>query len=134
MAKEIKEDCEETFDALDKKSLGIGKGDCPGLLGQINVIRHQLNIKESLNEAQIEISQLIQVNVAQMDKWLVKPNLQLQSVKFEDKRIEDRLPKIQRKLYLFEAKDVSEPSQRLAQFIRRCVECLEPSEASTSKK
>jgi hypothetical protein len=73
-----------------------------------------MNIKESLNEAQIENFHLIQVNVVQMDKWLVKPNLQLQSVKFEDKRIEDRLPKIQRKLYLFEAKDVSEPSQRLA--------------------
>jgi hypothetical protein len=69
-----------------------------------------------------------------MDKWLVKPNLQLQSVKFEDKRIEDRLPKIHRKLYLFEAKDASEPSQRLVYFIRRCIECLEPSEASTSKK
>jgi hypothetical protein len=134
MAKEIKEECEETFDLLDKKLLDIGKGDCPGLLGQINVIRHQLNLKESLHEAQVEISQLIQVNVAQMDKWLVKPNLQLQSVKFEDKRIEDRLSKIQRKLYLFEAKDASEPSQRLAQFIRRCVECFEPSEASTSKK
>jgi hypothetical protein len=64
----------------------------------------------------------------------VKPNLQFQSTKFEDKRIEDRLPKIQRKLYLFEAKDASKPSQRLMQFIRRFVECLEPSEASTSKK
>jgi hypothetical protein len=101
LAKEIKEDCEETFDLLDKKSLGIGKDDCVGVLGQINVIKHQLNIKESLNEAQIEISQLIQVDIAQMDRWLVKPNLQLQSIKFEDRRIEDRLPKIQRKLYLF---------------------------------
>jgi hypothetical protein len=26
LAKEIKEDCEETFDVLDKKLLGIGKG------------------------------------------------------------------------------------------------------------
>jgi DUF4097 and DUF4098 domain-containing protein YvlB len=58
MAKEIKEDCEEAFDLLDKKSLGIGKDDCSGVLGQINVVKHQLDIKESLNEAQIEISQL----------------------------------------------------------------------------
>ena len=94
MAKEIKEECKETFDLLDKKLLNIVKGDCPRLLGQINVIRHQLNLKERLHEAQVENSQLIQVNVAQMDKWLVKPNLQLQSVKCEDKRIEDRLPKI----------------------------------------
>ena len=75
MAKEIKEEYEESFDLLDKKLLDIGKGDFPGLLGQINVIRHQLNLKESLNKAHIEILQLIQVNVAQMEKWLVKPNL-----------------------------------------------------------
>jgi hypothetical protein len=54
MAKEIKEECEETFDLLDKKLLDIGKGDCPGLLGQINVIRHQLNLKESLHEARLK--------------------------------------------------------------------------------
>jgi hypothetical protein len=51
LAKEIKDNCEETFELLDKKSLGIGKDDCSGLLGQINVIKHQLKIKENLNEA-----------------------------------------------------------------------------------
>ena len=45
MAKEIKEDCEESFDLLDKKSLGIGKDDCVGVLGQINVIKHHLDMK-----------------------------------------------------------------------------------------
>jgi hypothetical protein len=134
MAKEIKEDCEEAFDLIDKKSLGIGKDDCGGVLGQINVVKHQLDIKESLNEAQIEISQLKQVDVAQMDIWLVKPNLQLQSTNFEGKRIEDRLPKLQRKLYVFEAKDVTEPSRILVQFLSSCVECIEPHEGSTSKK
>jgi hypothetical protein len=94
MAKEIKEECEEDFDLLDKKSLGIGKDNCAGVLGQINVVKHQLDIKERLNEAQIEISQLKQVDVAQMDRFLVKPNLQLRSTNFEGKRIEDRLPKL----------------------------------------
>jgi hypothetical protein len=134
MAKEIKEECEEAFDLLDKKSLGIGKKDCSGLLGQINVIKHQLNIKESLNETQIEISQLKQLDIAQMDKWLVKTNLQLQSIKFEDRRIEDRLSKIQRKLYVFEAKDMTEPCKISVQFLSRCVECLRPSEGNISKK
>ena len=64
----------------------------------------------------------------------MKPNLQLQSVKFEDKRIKDRLSKIQKKLYLCEAKDALEPLQIITQFINRCAECFEPSEASTSKK
>jgi hypothetical protein len=134
MAKEIKEECEETFDLLDKKLLDIGKGDFPGLLGQINVIRHQLNLKESLNETQIEILQLKQVDVTLMDRWLVKLNLQLQPVKFEDKRFEDKLSKIQRKLYLFEAKDMTDPSISLVHFLSRCVECLRPSEGNNSKK
>jgi hypothetical protein len=127
MAKERKEECEENFDLLDKKLLDIGKGDCPGLLEQINVTRHQLNLKENLNETQIEISQLKQVDVTLMDRWLMKPNLQLQLVKFEDKRFEEKLPKIQRKLYLFESKDMIEPSKSLVHFLSRCVECLGPS-------
>jgi hypothetical protein len=114
MAREVKKECEEVFDQLDTKTLGIGEGDCPGLLGQINVVRHQLHIKERWNEAQLEISQLKQLNIAQMDKWLIKPNLQLQSTKFEKVKIEDRLPQIQRKLYVFEAKDTIEPSRILA--------------------
>ena len=60
---------------LDKKSLGIGKDNCVGVLGKTNVIKHQLDIKESLNKHQIEISQLKQVDIAQMDRWMVKPNI-----------------------------------------------------------
>jgi hypothetical protein len=51
MAKQIKEDCEEVFDLLNKKSLGIGKDDCSEILGQLNIVKHQLDIKESLKKA-----------------------------------------------------------------------------------
>ena len=51
----------------------------------------------------------------------------------EDKRLEDSFPQLQRKLYLFEAKDVTKPSRILVQFLRRFVECLEPGEGVTSK-
>ena len=94
MAKEVNDDYEETFNLLGKGSLGIGKDDCPGLLGQTNIVRHQLKLKENLNEIQIEISQLKEIDVTQIDRWMVKPNLKLQSAKFFDKVIEDRLPKI----------------------------------------
>jgi hypothetical protein len=46
MAKEVKDDCEETFDSLDKGSLRIGRDDFPGLLGQINIVRHLLKLKK----------------------------------------------------------------------------------------
>jgi hypothetical protein len=81
--KEIKEDCEDIFHFLNKESLGLGKDDCSKILGQINIVKHQLDIKESLEEAQAKISQLKQVDIAQIDRWLVNPNLQLQSVVLE---------------------------------------------------
>jgi hypothetical protein len=86
-----------------------------------------------LNEIQIEISQLKEIDVTQIDRWLVKPNLKLQSVKFADKEIEDRFPKIQRKFYLFEAKDIPEPPRFFVHFLEKCIECLGPKEGDTSK-
>ena len=75
--KEIRDDCEEFFDLLDKGSLNIGKGNCTGILGQINIVRHQLNFRENLSEIQMEISQLRKIDVTLMDRLLVEPNLKL---------------------------------------------------------
>jgi hypothetical protein len=107
MAKEIKEDCEEIFHFLNKESLGLGKDDCSEILGQIDIVKSQLDIKEILEASQAEISQLKEVDIAQINRWYAKPNLQLQSMIFEDKMIEYRLAQLQKKLYLFEAKDVT---------------------------
>ena len=58
MTKEIKEDCEEIFHFLNKESLGLGKDDCSEILGHIDIVKSQLDIKEILEAAQAEISQL----------------------------------------------------------------------------
>jgi hypothetical protein len=42
----------------------------------------------------MEISQLKEIDVTLIDRWLVKPNLKLQSSRFVGKGIEDRIPKI----------------------------------------
>ena len=101
LAKEIKEACEEVLYSLNKKSPGLAKHEFSEVLGQIDIVKHQLDIKARLEQAQAKISQLKQVDIAHIDRWLVKPNLQLQSMNSEDKRIEERLPKLQRKLYIF---------------------------------
>jgi hypothetical protein len=77
IVKEIRDECEEVFDLLDKGSLNIGKGNCIGLLGQINIERHQLNFRENLSEIQMEISQLRKIDVTLIDRLLVEPNLKL---------------------------------------------------------
>ena len=134
IAKEIRDDCEEVFDLLDKESLNIGKGNCIGLLGQINIERHQLNFRENLSEIQMEISQLRKMDVTLIDRLLVEPNLKLQSIKFADKGVEDRLSKIQRKVYLFEAKALPEPPGNFTQFLERCIECIGSKEGESSTK
>jgi hypothetical protein len=134
ITKEIKDDCKEIFDLLDKGSLGIGRDNFTGQLGQINIVRHQLNFKENLNKIQMKISQLKEIDINLIDRWLVQPNLKLQSIKFVDKGFEDWLPKIQRKFYLFEAKDFPLPPRSFVLFLEKCVECIESKEGDTSTK
>jgi hypothetical protein len=102
--------------------LNIGKGNCIGLLGQINIVRHQL--RENLSEIQTEISWLREMDVTLIDRLLVEPNLKLQSINFADKGVEYRLSKIHRKVYMFEKKDLPEPPINFTQFLERCIECI----------
>jgi hypothetical protein len=134
IVKEIRDDCEEVFDLLDKGSLNIGKGNCTGPLGQINIERHQLNFREDLSEIQMEIPQLRKMDVTLIDRLLVEPNLKLQSIKFADKGVDDRLSKIQRKVYLFEARDLPEPPINFTQFLEICIKCIESKEGESSTK
>jgi hypothetical protein len=108
IAREVNDNCQGIFDLLDKTSLNIGKNDCPRLLGEINIVKHQLRFKEVLEEIQAEIPQIKVINVTQIDKWIVMPNLKLQTIKFTRKIIEDCLLELQRKFFLFEAKDIPE--------------------------
>jgi hypothetical protein len=85
-----------------------------------------------MKETRAEILQLKQIDITQMHKWIVGPSLQLQSTYLEDKRMEDRVPHLEKKLYTFEANDTTEPSRLVVQFVGKCVQCLEQGEASTS--
>jgi hypothetical protein len=63
MAKEVKEACEEAFHSLEKESLGLDKDSISEVLGQIDIAKHQLNIKSNMEEAQAEILQLKQIDI-----------------------------------------------------------------------
>jgi hypothetical protein len=78
-----------------------------------------------MEEARAEILQLKQIDIIQINKWIVNPSLQLQSISLEARRMEDRLPHIEKKLYTFEANDTTEPSRLVVQFVGRCVQCVE---------
>jgi hypothetical protein len=86
-----------------------------------------------MEEAQAEILQLKQIDITQINRWLVKPSLQLQSITSKDRKMEDRLPHLERKLYIFEANDLTEPSRLVVQFVGKCVKCVEKGKGNTSR-
>jgi hypothetical protein len=51
MDNEMKKDCEETFHSLKKESLGLKKDNISEVLGQVDIAKHQLNIKTNMEEA-----------------------------------------------------------------------------------
>jgi hypothetical protein len=49
----------------------------PGLLGEINIAKHQLRFKEELEEMKIEISKIKLINITEINKWMVTPELKV---------------------------------------------------------
>jgi hypothetical protein len=79
-AKEMRKDCEETFSLINKNLLDLDKESSVGTLGKIDIAKHLLYIKENVEKEQAEISQISQVDIVQVDKWLINPSLQLWSI------------------------------------------------------
>jgi hypothetical protein len=85
-----------------------------------------------MEEARMTIQQLKQIDLIQINKWIVNPSLRLQAISSEARKMQDKLPHIEKKIYTFEAKDTTEPSRLVVQFIGRCVQCVEQGKANTS--
>jgi hypothetical protein len=57
-AKEVRNSCEETFGFIDRGLLNIDSENNSEALGQINIAKHLLNIKENEERELVEISQI----------------------------------------------------------------------------
>jgi hypothetical protein len=110
---------------ISKSLLDLDKESSAGTLGKINIAKHLLDIKENMEKEQVEISQISQVDMVQVDKWLVQPSLQLCSIITEDRQVGKRLPQLAKSCYTFEASNQAEPSRLIAQLVERCVICIE---------
>ena len=112
-AKEVRDSCEEIFGSINKNLLELDREASAGTLGKINIAKHLLDIKESMERDQAELSQVSQVDIAQIDKWLIKPNLLLLSIMTEDRQVRGRILQLDKKCYLFEANDQVDPSKSI---------------------
>jgi hypothetical protein len=69
---------------LDGSWLGSDGERSTTILGQINIAKYLLNIKENEEREFTEISQITQTDIVQIDKWLIKPSVQLCSISAKD--------------------------------------------------
>jgi hypothetical protein len=100
-AKEVRKSCEETFGFLDGSWLGSADENNTEILGQIITAKNLLKIKENEERELAEISQVTQTDIVQIDKWLIKPSVQLCSINAKDQQVEGRLPQLVKDCYIF---------------------------------
>jgi hypothetical protein len=131
-AREIRKSCEETFGFLDGSWLGSDDEGSTETLGQINTAKHLLKIKENEERELVEISQITQMDIVQIDKWLIKPSVQLCSVNAKDQQVEEKLPRLVKDCYTFEANNQAEPSKLISQLVEKCVICTEQAKRQDS--
>jgi hypothetical protein len=58
-----------------------------------------------------------QIDLVQINKWIVDPSLQLQATSLGARKIQERLPQTEKKLYTFEANEVTEPFRLVVQLV-----------------
>jgi hypothetical protein len=92
-------------------------------MGQIDIAKHLLYIKENEERELDEISLITQMDIVQVDKWLIKPSVQLYAISTEDQQVGGNLPQLAKDYYPFEANNQAEPSRLIAQLVERCVTC-----------
>jgi hypothetical protein len=101
-------------------------------LGQINIAKHLLNIKENEERELTEISQITQMDIIQVDKWLIKPSVHLCSISAKDQQVEGKFPQLVKDYYIFDANNQTKPSRFIAQLVERCVTCTEHAKGQVS--
>jgi hypothetical protein len=67
-AREVRNSCEETFSFVDGSLLGLDSESHTRTLGQIDIAKHLLYIKENEERELAEISQVTQTDIVQVDK------------------------------------------------------------------
>jgi hypothetical protein len=132
ITREVNEDFQGIFDLLERDSLNIGTDDCSGLLGEINIAKHQLRLKEEMEKMKTEIAKIKLINITEINKWMVTSNLKLKTVKFTERMIENRLPELQKRFFSFEENEIPNAPRIFVKFLGKCVQCIDAEKGSSS--
>ena len=99
-------------------------GDAETLM-QMNVEQILLDMKEKNERDSADISQMDTVDMAKIDKHLLKPSMQLSALDIVDAQMGDKLQHLARECYFAEASCQAEPSQLVSRFVEKCIACTE---------
>jgi hypothetical protein len=133
LAREVNEACLEALSSLDKGLIDFEGNVISEALGQIDIAKNQYNSRTSKEEALTTIQKMNQIDLLQINKWIVNPSLQLQVISQGAKRIQEKLPQVERKLYTFEVNEATEPSRLVVKLVSKCIQCIEYGKTSTSR-
>jgi hypothetical protein len=78
LAREVNEACLEEISSLDKRLLDVEGNTIYEALGQIDIAKNQYISGTSKEESMTTIQQMNQIDLIQINKWIVNPSLQLQ--------------------------------------------------------
>jgi hypothetical protein len=131
LALEVKDACQEVLSSLDKKLIDFEGSDIIEDLGQIDIGMNQHNSRKNKEKAMATIQETSQIDLLKINKWLVIPSSQLQALAREVKRIQERLPQVETKLYTFQVTETIEPSKMVVEFLYRCNQCIEHGKAGS---
>jgi hypothetical protein len=131
LAWEVKDTCQEALSSLDKKLIDFEGSNIMKALGQIYIAMNQHNSKKNKEETLAAIREMSQIDLLKINKWLVNPSSQSQAITQEVKRIQGKLPQVERKLYTFEVNETIEPFRLVVEFLNRCNQCIEHRKTST---
>jgi hypothetical protein len=116
-SREVKEAFLEALSSLDKGLIDLKGSDIAEALGKIDIEMNQQNSIKSKEETLAAIQKMSQIDLLKINKWLVNPSLQLQATTQEVKRIQERLPQVERKLFTFEVNETIEPSRFVVELL-----------------
>jgi hypothetical protein len=125
LAWEVKDTCQEALSSLDKKLIDFEGSNITKALGQIYIAMNQHNSKKNKEETLAAIREMSQIDLLKINKWLVNPSSQSQAITQEVKKIQGKLPQVERKLYTFEVNETIEQFWLVVEFLNRCNQCIE---------
>jgi hypothetical protein len=125
LAIEVKYTFLEALSSLDKKLIDFEGSNILKSLGKIDIEMNQQNYRKSKEGTLTTIHEMRKFDILKINKWLVNPSSQFQGTTQKVKRIQEKLPHVERKLFTFEINETIEPSRFMVELLDRCNQCIE---------